>query len=175
MSIVALCIVAVGLYGLIGLLEKFFIICMYKDYPYIDAKLLEDSNEYAYYVKTRKELNRNTILIHKDTAKTLLKAKALSAKNLRPAPIVGTLPAGYTLLQTDTIARPDFSFINKMNLEYEKIKETSRPKRIVSEKDALKVLRKEKNNVKMIFIKYCQRRKLKKFVKQIIVLSYHTI
>ena len=135
-------------------------ICLYKDYPYIDAKLSEDSNEYAYYVKTRKELTRNTILIHKDTAKTLLKDKALSAKNLRPAPIVETLPAGYTLLQTDTIARPDFSFMNKMNLEYEKIKETSRPKRIVSEKDALKVLRKEKKERKDDFHKALSKTKV---------------
>ena len=105
------------------------------------------------------ELARNTILIHKDTAAVLLREKALSASALRPAPVVDELPGGYVWEDCVHPDRPTCDFRSKMLAAYETLKATPRPVRIVTEKDALKVLRAAKKERKEDFQKALPRAK----------------
>ena len=72
---------------------------------------------------------------------SLLQEKVLPLSALRPAAVVKSLPGGYSLKQTQEIERPTSQFMNAMRAEYEKLKNTVRPIRMVSESDALKMLR----------------------------------
>lgn len=108
---------------------------------------------YAYSPRTFTYCGRHNILIHKDMAEILLREKAISPGVLRPAPIVDALPGGYTLEETQRKDRPSQEYIDQMFEEYEKIKAMVRPVRMVSEKDALKILRKAKHERKDDFKK----------------------
>lgn len=112
---------------------------------YLKKHMPETGIAYAYIpVNFSPHIGTNTILIHKDITKILLKEKVLPSTALRPAPVVESLPGGYILQKTYPIARPTQEFMDKMLSEYEKLKATSRPIRMVSEKEALKLLRNAK-------------------------------
>ena len=96
---------------------------------------------------------KNKFLIHKDFAQTLLQEKAISESDLTPAMIVKELPDGYTLTRTVMPDRPIASCLQKSIAEYEKLKNTERPLRMISEKDALKLLRLAKKERKEDFKK----------------------
>ena len=98
-------------------------------------------------------IHKNTILIHKDIAQALIQQKIVPGSALRPAPVVNELPGGYMLLKTRPIERPTRQFMDMMLSGYEKIKKTNRPIRMVSEKDALKILRIAKRERKEDFSK----------------------
>lgn len=99
---------------------------------------------YAYCPRTFSFYGRYTILIYKDIAQILLSEKVLSPASLRPAPLVDAVPGGYVFESTKEIERPTTEYMVRRRTEYEKLKATSRPVRMVSEKDAVKVLRKAK-------------------------------
>ena len=63
---------------------------------------------------------------------------------LRPALIVKDIPQGYAVKQTKRIDRPTPEYMNQSIKEYEKIKTISRPKRKVTESEALKIFRNAK-------------------------------
>ncbi|MBR5186865.1 MAG: hypothetical protein IKW18_00205, partial [Clostridia bacterium] len=67
--------------------------------------------------------------------------------------IVKELPRGYTLDYTVMPDRPTTSCMQKSIAEYEKLKRTERPLRLISEKDALKLLRLAKKERKEDFKK----------------------
>lgn len=115
---------------------------------------------YAYIPRPETNGARYHILIHKDTAQVLLQEKAIPANALRPAPVADTLPGGYVLKETSPIPRPTAVFTAQMFAEYEKLKATPRPVRKVSEKEALKVLRKAKKDRKADFQKAMPKAKL---------------
>lgn len=108
---------------------------------------------YAYSPRTFTYCGRHNILIHKDMAEILLREKAISPGVLRPAPVVDTVPGGYTLDKTHKKDRPSQEYMDQMFAEYENLKAMVRPVRMVSEKDALKVLRKAKRERKEDFKK----------------------
>ena len=95
----------------------------------------------------------NTFLIHKDFVQVLLQEKAISESDLTPAMVVKELPSGYTLSHTVIPDRPTASCLQKSILGYEKLKNTERPLRLISEKDALKLLRIAKKERKEDFKK----------------------
>lgn len=107
----------------------------------------------AYSRQTFSFFGRSRILIHRDTADLLIREKALSPQQLRPAAVVEAVPGGYVLAETQVKPRPTAEYMQKMLSEYEKLKATSRPVRQVPEKDALKVLRKAKQDRKTDFQK----------------------
>ena len=122
-----------------------------------DCYLAEDMPEqgiaYAHIPETFSHMGRNTILIHKNTARILLQEKAIPASALRPAPVVDVLPGGYVLKETQPIARPTRAGMDTLFFEYRKIKNTKRPVRMVTEKEALKILRSNKKARKEDFQK----------------------
>ena len=96
---------------------------------------------------------KNKFLIHKDFVQVLLQEKVISQTDLIPAMVVKELPSGYTLSHTVIPDRPTASCLQKSILEYEKLKNTERPLRLISEKDALKLLRLAKKERKEYFKK----------------------
>lgn len=116
-----------------------------------DCFLAEDMPESGIAYAYNEEGNFSHILIHKDTAELLIQQKALSPDSLTPAPIFDKKPGGYSAIVTQNMPRPKQEFIDEMLLGYEKLKSTPRPVRQVSEKEALKALRKAKSNRKEDF------------------------
>ena len=108
---------------------------------------------YAYIPTTRSRVGRHTILLHKDIVESLLQHKILAGNALRPAPVFKLLPGGYSLEKTQPIERPTSWFMNAMLREYEELKKKARPIRMVSEKDALRILRNAKKERKEDFHK----------------------
>ena len=106
---------------------------------------------YAYIPSTFSCAGRHAVLIHKDTAQAMMRSKILPASALRPAPVVEALPGGYALGATRPVDRPKESFGEEMLLEYRKLKGTPRPLRMVTEKEALKILRLTKKERKEDF------------------------
>ena len=108
---------------------------------YLKKDLPAGGIAYAYIPRTFSCVGRHSILIHRDPAEMLIRQKILPAGSLRPVPVVETLPGGYVLEPTQAVERPTAHFMEQMRREYEALKQTPRPVRMVSEKDALKLLR----------------------------------
>ena len=120
---------------------------------YIESDIPNCNIALAYCPKTFTYCGRNKFLIRKDFAQTLIQEKAISESDLTPAMIVKELPDGYTLTRTVMPDRPIASCLQKSIAEYEKLKNTERPLRMISEKDALKLLRLAKKERKEYFKK----------------------
>ena len=120
---------------------------------YIESDIPNCNIALAYCPKTFTYCGRNKFLIHKDFAQKLLQEKAIAESDLTPAMIVKELPDGYTLTRTVMPDRPIASCLQKSIAEYEKLKNTERPLRMISEKDALKLLRLAKKERKEDFKK----------------------
>ena len=108
---------------------------------------------YSMFGKTYVDCVENKFLIHKSFAQILLQEKAISESDLMPAMVVKELPSGYTLGHTVMPDRPTARYLQKSIAEYEKLKKTERPLRLISEKDALKLLRMAKKERKEDFQK----------------------
>lgn len=120
---------------------------------YLRTDLPEAGFVYAYIPTMYGNARRNTILIHKDMAQRMLTQKIIPASALRPAPVVEELPGGYAWEKTSPAACPSQNFIAQMLLEYEQQKSMNRPVRVVTEKEALKILRSAKKERKGDFQK----------------------
>ena len=120
---------------------------------YIESDIPNCNIALAYCPKTFTYCGRNKFLIHKDFVQVLLQEKAISQTDLIPAMVVKELPSGYTLSHTVMPDRPIASCLQKSILEYEKLKNTERPLRMILEKDALKLLRIAKKERKEDFKK----------------------
>ena len=120
---------------------------------YIEADLPDSPIALAYCPRTFTYCGRNKFLIRKDFSQTLLQEKAISESDLTPAMVVKELPGGYTLTRTVMPDRPLASCLQKSIAEYEKLKNTERPLRMISEKDALKLFRLAKKERKQDFKK----------------------
>jgi len=91
------------------------------------------------------------ILVHRDTAKILLHEKAISEKDLIPALIFEEVSPLHRLFETKNRPKPTEAYIQKMQSEYEKLMAKERPIRMVTEKEALKKMRKCKKENKEFF------------------------
>ena len=120
---------------------------------YIETDIPNSNIALAYCPRTFTYCGRNKFLIRKDFAKILLQEKAISESDLTPAMVVKELPGGYTLTRTVMPDRPLASCLQKSIAEYEKLKNTERPLRMISEKDALKLFRLTKKERKRDFKK----------------------
>ena len=120
---------------------------------YLAEDLPESGIACAYIPATFSCSGRYQILIHRDAAKLMVEQKAVSPAALRPVPVVGEVPGGYILAATSPVPRPRQDFLDAMLAEYENLKNTSRPTRQMTEKDALKILRLAKKERKEDFQK----------------------
>ncbi len=126
---------------------------------------------YVYCPRTDTYCGRKKILIHKDTAQLLISEKALSQADLQPACVLTRVPNGYTLDKTTKRPKPSEEYIRQSLVSYEKIKRSNRPARNISEKDALKVLRKVKSDRKEDF----QKRICKALVESVTDVEYELL
>ena len=105
------------------------------------------------YLRMPGNLIPPTILIHRSTAELLIAHKSLCWKHLSPVPVVEGFPAGYLARETAPQPRPAADYIEKGMARFEELKKNPRPVRLVSEKDALKLLRAAKKERKDDFTK----------------------
>ena len=108
---------------------------------------------HAYVPRSFTYLGRNVFLIHKSLAERMLKEKAVSEKNLRPALVVKDVPDGYASERTEVMDRPTADSLAKSIIEYENLKKKVRPTHTASETDALKKYRSAKSDRKQDFCK----------------------
>ena len=120
---------------------------------YLGSDLPDGGVVYAYIPATFSCSGRHQILIHRDVAKEMIAKKAVSPAALHPVPVVAEVPGGYTLAETSPVPRPRQEFMDSMLAEYETLKNTPRPIRQMTEKDALKLLRLAKKERKDDFRK----------------------
>ena len=120
---------------------------------YIESDLPNCNIALSYCPRVHTYTGKKKILIHKNFAQILIQEKAISESDLMPAMVVKELPRGYTLTHTDMPDRPIASLLQKSIAEYEMFKKTERPLRLISEKDALKLLRIAKKERKEDFQK----------------------
>ena len=120
---------------------------------YLKEDLPAGGIEYLYCASTNTYCGRDKILIHKDTAQILVDEKVLLWKNLKPVPVVDGCPDGYVVDNATKKRKPNDAYVKQMFAEYEKIKKKNRPVRLITEKDALKVLRTAKSERKEDFNK----------------------
>jgi len=113
---------------------------------------------YAYIPRTFSCCGLYQVLVHKNVAQLLLQEKAIPAGALKPVPVLDVVPSGYTLRETSICPRPSREYMEQSLLNYDILKKKDRPLWQISEKEALKVLRKAKADRKEDFGK-----KLSKF------------
>ena len=120
---------------------------------YLGSDLPDGGVVYAYIPATFSCSGRHQILIHRDVAKEMIAKKAVSPAALHPVPVAAEVPGGYTLAETSPVPRPRQDFVDAMLAEYEALKNTPRPLRQMTQKDALKILRLAKKERKDDFQK----------------------
>ncbi|MBQ7345242.1 MAG: SMI1/KNR4 family protein [Oscillospiraceae bacterium] len=141
--------------GWLPRLAEVFHVLQLVDLPdhYLTAQMPEGGIAYVYTPCTDTHYGRYEILIHRDVAQILLREKAFPASVLRPAPVLDAPLGGYVVLQTQPIPRPTAAFMEQMGVACEALKAKPRPARKISEKDALKRLRRAKRDRKDDFRK----------------------
>jgi len=120
-------------------------------YCYLKADMPAGGIAYAYIPRPSCLGDMYEILVHKDIAAQLLHAKALPAGALKPVPVLDWILSGYYLCKTSDNPRPTKSYMEQSLLNCEALKCKNRPLWQVSEKEALKVLRKAKADRKEDF------------------------
>lgn len=120
---------------------------------YLEADLPACLIAHAYTPSTFWYCGKNRFLIHKRFAEILLQENAVPRSALRPAAVVKEIPGGYTLRDTQRIDRPLPVYRAQSIVAYEKLKNTVRPARVMSEKEALRLLRATKGERKEEFQK----------------------
>lgn len=81
------------------------------------------------------------ILVHRERAEVLLRNKALQPTMLKPVPVLEAFPAGYQAEERTLSPIPVRAVREELLAAYERLKATERPVRLVTEKEALKLLR----------------------------------
>ncbi len=95
----------------------------------------------------------DALLIREDVAQKLLDAKAISHRDLVPVPIVDTCPPGYWEERAYSRPEPTADFIAAREKERIKLEAKPRPRRAITEKQAVSALRKAKRDRKEDFQK----------------------
>lgn len=95
----------------------------------------------------------DTLLIREDVAQKLLEAKVISSRDLAPVPIVEDCPSGYWEEISHPRPEPSADFIAEREKERLALEAKSRPRRSITEKQALSALRKAKKERKEDFSK----------------------
>lgn len=111
---------------------------------------------FAFIQGTSDGSERQTLLVHKNTAEILIKEKMLDRKALCPTLIYDNeIPAGYieAVFEGKGFGEFDANYAIEMEKEYHRIKKLNRPQRKITESQALKALREAKRNRKEDFEK----------------------
>jgi hypothetical protein len=120
---------------------------------YLASELPESGFAGATIAETWTIVGAQHILVHRDTAEMLLRRKALTSSMLMPVPVVDAFPAGYDVLETVPSLPPAKEVRAELLRAYTNLKSTVRPRRVIPEKDALKLLRQAKQTRKDDFRK----------------------
>lgn len=112
---------------------------------YLQKDMPDAPFAYGYLGQTFSRTGENDILIRADVVDKLLNKKVLSKKQIQPVHIAEDPVPGYIMLETEEKPFPAAEVLDSRMALYRKLINTSRPKRIVTEKETLKILRHAKN------------------------------
>ncbi len=121
---------------------------------YLASELPKDGFSSAYEPPDeRRRVGRQRILVHRDRAEVLLREKALQPAALMPVPVLDAFPPGYVPEERKLQPVPAQSVREELLQAYEALKAADRPVRMVTEKEAVKLLRAAKKARKEDFAK----------------------
>lgn len=106
----------------------------------------------------------NFTLIRKNVAYILLKEKLIKKEHLMPILMYDTAPKGYAIRSSGRLQYPADTITENLWEQYEKILAKERPKRKITEKDALKLLRQIKKERGEDFDKALSKKKREELV-----------
>lgn len=101
----------------------------------------------------RRNVGYQRILVHRERAEVLLRQKALQPATLAPVPVLEAFLPGYVAEERTLQPMPAVSVRDELLRAYTALKATVRPVRMVTEKEALKLLRAAKKARKEDFSK----------------------
>lgn len=135
--------------------------CMGFGYHYYYPKKEMPENGFL-YIPSPKSSNsyegfQPQLLVHRTTAEILLKENLINKKNLTPALLYDEVPGGYKEQEMPHALKLPDSYLEKMQKEYEYLKEHPKPKRKATEIQTLKLLRLTKKDRKSDFNKGLKR------------------
>ncbi len=147
--------------GWLPRIGQVFHILQFVTYPpcFLASDLPDGGFAYAKVPGRNHHAKDYTILVHKDTLKLLLEENAISPNSFRPALVVDTPPEVYFLEDTIPQPRPTDAYIAQSIRDYEALIANPRPKRKITEKQALSQLRAQKRLRKADFQKAYPRAK----------------
>jgi len=123
-------------------------------YCYLASELPKGGFSSAYVAPDeRRMVGYQRILVHRDRAEVLLQQKALQPFMLMPVPVLDAFPAGYAPEERTLQPIPAQSVRDELLQAYMALKAADRPVRMVTEKEALKLLRAAKKARKEDFHK----------------------
>lgn len=103
------------------------------------------SGGFAYaYSASPTERTYYHLLVHRDTADLLLHERVITQKNLQPVPVLSEFPNGYPVLRTQRKATLPQETVNRFFTHYKELLRKDRPKRMIPEKETLRLLRRVK-------------------------------
>lgn len=120
---------------------------------YLRSELPESGISGAYVPRHHNICGVRTVLIHKDTAAMLIREKVLREAWLEPVPVMEQFPDGYEIWNAEYREPPSAAAREKLLEQCEALKAKPRPIRMITEKEALKRLRKAKKERKDDFPK----------------------
>lgn len=121
---------------------------------YLASELPEGGFSSAYEPPgARRNTGYQRILVHRDRAEVLLRQKALQPATLAPVPVLDTFLPGYVAEDRTLQPMPAVSVRDELLRAYTALKATVRPVRMVTEKEAIKLLRAAKKARKADFAK----------------------
>ncbi len=127
--------------------------------------------DFAYVYFRSGDYTTNYALIKKRAADILLSEKVIRKEYLTPVILYDIEPEGYHIQTAETIRYPSEEVIKKLELDFDKLKNNPKPKRKVSEKDALKLFR----NIKRLRPEDFKKQLVKKKLETLVTTSYELI
>jgi hypothetical protein len=109
--------------------------------------------DFAYIYTDTPNCIKYRVLLRKRVVDALLSEKVIKKENVTPILLYDDFPKGFHKGKSEIPRRPSPEVVEKLLQGYNHIKENPRPKRVVTEKDALKLFRQMKKSNKEDFTK----------------------
>ena len=124
------------------LTQLFYDLQVYLPHCYLAAELPSTGFSSAYEpARTRFNIGNQRILVHRARADILLREKALQPSALAPVPVLDAFLPGYAAEERTHQPVPAKAVREELQRAYDTLKATDRPARMVTEKEAVKLLR----------------------------------
>lgn len=144
---------------------------------YLTEDMPDAQFAYGYIKPTRNTCRKYDLLIRKDAVQQLLNAKVLTEKQIEPVCISDTPIPGYTIMPTVDTSFPSDDVLDERIKSYLNLLSKDRPKKLITEKFAAKILRSAKKQRPEDFKKALSKRKKEQLLntEYEVLLPYYSI